>query len=850
MKNRKDRIEDFLLNPDKVIFEMLDELGVAVKQLKKIDIENIEKLIGKDGKTPEKGIDYMTQEEINKLEIFIRDKLPKKDADYPSIETTITIIEEKMSQLRDESLKIIKDIKPETGKSGKDGKDGSPDTPTDIIKKIRSLDKNQGLKIKDIRGLVNVLKNIGSNIDEIEILKKAFKDQVIQFTQINEGENGGVDVSNYYTKEDIDTKIAEIIDSSPELLNTLGEISAALNNDPTFFSTIQTALDSKIESVGAGENITIDTSDVNNPIINATGGVNVQSDWNQDDTNSNDYIQNKPSIPTGGTDENVKASLDDTAGYLDSKVDGTSIEIHLNKLKVKQGIYADSSHTHTKTDVGLRNVNNTSDINKPISSATQTALDSKADSTETQTALDSKADSTETQTALDSKADSTETQTALDSKADSTETQTALDSKAAIDHTHTDLETRISEKVSFPEAPIDGYQYIRKNSGWEIITGGSSDYYTKDEIDNLLYMADFTFNNGTITGYAGSNTDIVIPDTIGGVSVTSIGSEAFRENNLSSVIIGNSVMSIEDQAFAENNLTSVTIPDSVTSIGESAFSNNDLTSVSIKRGTSYSNNSFPNTCTVASGCITLRYPHSSLWTSASCFEFSSGRISDYTCSGNDVVIPATIGGVSVTSIGNSAFRDNNNLTSVTIPNSVTSIGDYAFYDNNLTSVTIPDSVVSIGNNAFSYNNLSRVTIPNSVTSIGEYAFYNNNLRSVIIPDSVRSIGDEAFMFNHLTSVTIGNSVTSIGDNAFCENNLTRVTIPDSVRSIGDEAFCENNLTRVTIPDSVRSIGDEAFDDNNLTSVSIKSGTSYSTSRRNSSFGSSCTVRNGCITIRP
>ena len=779
MKNRKDRIEDFLLNPNKVIFEMLDELGVAVKQLKKIDIENIEKLIGKDGKTPEKGIDYMTQEEINELEIFIRDKLPKKDADYPSIETTITIIEEKMSQLRDESLKIIKDIKPETGKSGKDGKDGSPDTPTDIIKKIRSLDKNQGLKIKDIRGLVNVLKNIGSNIDEIEILKKAFKDQVIQFTQINEGENGGVDVSNYYTKEDIDTKIAEIIDSSPELLNTLGEISAALNNDPTFFSTIQTALDSKIESVGAGENITIDTSDVNNPIINATGGVNVQSDWNQDDTNSNDYIQNKPSIPTGGTDENVKASLDDTAGYLDSKVDGTSIEIHLNKLKVKQGIYADSSHTHTKTDVGLRNVNNTSDINKPISSATQTALDSKADSTETQTALDS--------------------------KADSTETQTALDSKAAIDHTHTDLETRISEKVSFPEAPIDGSQYIRKNSGWEIITGGSSDYYTKDEIDNLLYMADFTFNNGTITGYAGSNTDIVIPDTIGGVAVTSIGSEAFRENNLSSVIIGNSVTSIGRGAFIENNLSSVTIPDSVTSIGKEAFRNNNLTSVTI-----------PN--------------------SVESIEYATFSNNDLT----SVIIPD-----SVTSIGVGAFLCNK-LSSVTIGNSVESIGSEAFYGNKLTSITIPNSVKNIGSDVFSSNNLTRVTIGNSVTRIEERAFLGNNLRSVIIPNSVTSIGDAAFYNNQLSSVTIPDSVRSIENFAFDGNNLTSVTIPNSVTSIGDSAFDGNNLTSIIIPDSVTSIGAWAFENNKLSSVSIKRGTHYASS----SFDLSCTEKNGCIIMRP
>jgi prepilin-type N-terminal cleavage/methylation domain-containing protein len=91
------------------------------------------------------------------------------------------------------------------------------------------------------------------------------------------------------------------------------------------------------------------------------------------------------------------------------------------------------------------------------------------------------------------------------------------------------------------------------------------------------------------------------------------------------------------------------------------------------------------------------YPPESQWTDASCFTFSGGTISDYTCSnGVDVVIPANIGGVDVTSIGDYVFYYNQ-LTSVTIPESVTSIGDSAFSQNQLTSITIPDSVTSIGN---------------------------------------------------------------------------------------------------------------------------------------------------------
>ncbi|MDD6123982.1 MAG: leucine-rich repeat protein, partial [Bacteroidales bacterium] len=144
------------------------------------------------------------------------------------------------------------------------------------------------------------------------------------------------------------------------------------------------------------------------------------------------------------------------------------------------------------------------------------------------------------------------------------------------------------------------------------------------------------------------------------------------------------------------------------------------------------------------------------------------------------------------------------------------ICDDAFYKcSGLTSVTIPNSVTSIGDRAFwGCCRLSSVTIPNSVTSIGDWAFRGcYRLTSVTIPNSVTCIGDWAFSgCSGLTSVTIPNSVTSIGDNAFGEcYRLTSVTIPNSVTSIGDNAFwgCYH-LTSVTIPNSVTSIGENAF----------------------------------------
>ncbi len=152
-----------------------------------------------------------------------------------------------------------------------------------------------------------------------------------------------------------------------------------------------------------------------------------------------------------------------------------------------------------------------------------------------------------------------------------------------------------------------------------------------------------------------------------------------------------------------------------------------------------------------------------------------------------------------------------------IPEGVTSIGDYAFYNcKGLTGITIPDSVTSIGWCAFNgCTGLTSITIPDSVTSIGSSAFDGcTGLTSITIPDSVTSIGSYAFKgCTGLTSVSIPNSVTSIGMSAFygC-TRLTSITIPDSVTSIGNRAFyCCTGLTSITIPDSVTSIGWCAFD---------------------------------------
>ena len=168
-----------------------------------------------------------------------------------------------------------------------------------------------------------------------------------------------------------------------------------------------------------------------------------------------------------------------------------------------------------------------------------------------------------------------------------------------------------------------------------------------------------------------------------------------------------------------------------------------------------------------------------------------------------IKIPATYNGKAVTEVGRFCDETGNTvLQEIIIPNSVTTIGDRAFYN---------------------CDNLASVTVPDSVTIIGEYAFSNcDSLMSVMIPDSVITIDDNAFFFCfNLKSVTIGDSVTTIGDSAFfgCAN-LTSVIMGDSVTTIGDAAFSGcTNLTSVTIPDSVTTIGSEAFwNCSNLTDV--------------------------------
>ena len=353
---------------------------------------------------------------------------------------------------------------------------------------------------------------------------------------------------------------------------------------------------------------------------------------------------------------------------------------------------------------------------------------------------------------------------------------------------------------------------------------------TKVEINsNALISRDYSSWNSLPNLFGGAVKEFIL-----GEEVTSIGNYAFAgSTSLSSIIIPNNVTSIGEYAFYGcYNLPSINIPENVVNIGENAFFGcTGLTTIQVESGnTIYDSREDCNAIietadnTIIIGCQNTHIPNS------------------------------------VTAIGDNAFYNCSGLTSISIPNSVTSIGDNAFYCcTGLTAISIPNGVTSIGNSVFcGCTGLTSVNIPNSVISIEQYAFAScKGLTSIIIPNSVKTIGEAAFFScSSLSSITIPSSVTSIAYRAFqnCSgltaiqvesgntvydsrencNAIIETTsntmvwgcmntiIPNSVTGIGKLAFSGClGLTSINIPNSVTTIDSYAFwECTNLTSISL------------------------------
>ncbi len=375
-------------------------------------------------------------------------------------------------------------------------------------------------------------------------------------------------------------------------------------------------------------------------------------------------------------------------------------------------------------------------------------------------------------------------------------------------------------------------------------------------------------------------TEYVIPE-----GVTSICDRAFFFcSNLSSITIPEGVTTIGREAFRGcSSLSSIMIPSSVTTMGWAAFSDcSDLQMVTSEISTPFAVDVFGGSNASNATLIVPKdsrngYKNTDGWGFAFIYEegetlydreqndeqgikYTLMQADDgsfyYSVTGHsdemdtEIIIPTDLDGCPVITIEELAFSSCTDLTSVTIPNSITSIGRDAFYGCGLVSVTIPNSVTTIGDDAFyecrdltsvkigngiasigyrlfsDCENLTSVKMGKNVSSIGKYAFNGcSSLASITLPDVLESIGDFAFRKCGLTSVSIPGSVQTIGQEAFREcGNLATVGLEDGLTAIGKDAFTNCALASITIPNSVTSIGEAAFTLNyNLTTAILGDG---------------------------
>ncbi len=334
-----------------------------------------------------------------------------------------------------------------------------------------------------------------------------------------------------------------------------------------------------------------------------------------------------------------------------------------------------------------------------------------------------------------------------------------------------------------------------------------------------------------------------------GSSVSSIGAYAFNNcSSLPNITLPNLVTSIGNYSFQNcSNLTSITIPNSVTSIGNNAFQNcSSLSAISIGK----------NVSTIGSSAFSGCSPTTLTWNAKNCSSngsMTTSKISQVTIGSNVELIPGyfvrdskittvTIP-TSVTSIGSYAFSGCTNLSKL-IWNAKNCTSNGSMATSNITQVTIGASVESLPGNFVSGSKVTSVTIPNSVTSIGTLAFQNcYSLATISIGKSVTSMGNNAFSgcspttltwsaqncnsnggmtTSNITQMTIGSSVQVLPSSIANGSKITSITIPSSVVMIGSYAFngC-TGLKRVTIPDAVSSIENNTFRDcTGLTSITI------------------------------
>ncbi len=376
-----------------------------------------------------------------------------------------------------------------------------------------------------------------------------------------------------------------------------------------------------------------------------------------------------------------------------------------------------------------------------------------------------------------------------------------------------------------------------------------------------------------IIGYKNECTrDVIIPETIKGKTVTSIGDFAFgyhtnviwykeekgkvAYNYLTSNKQESLPLSVHKELALNLNgddfvpINSVVIPNTVKTIGESAFEHNLLSSLIIPNGVeviktcAFKNNRIES-ITIPDSVISL-----GTWSFYSnqlrTYELGIGitKIENYTFAYNDlekVVITDT-----VTDIGSDAFYANTptylelnselmvwginwNSSVKHLKINSENIGFRAFDSGRIETIVFGDNVKTIGYEAFYLNRLTRLELGKNITSIDYNAFSDNDIEIIIFNNKLENIGTRAFGSNNITSLIIPEGVKSIGDSAFSYNQISTLSLPNTLLTIGKEAFIGSQLTSLIIPNNVTSIGNGAFFSNQITSVTIPANVNENTS---------------------
>ena len=341
-------------------------------------------------------------------------------------------------------------------------------------------------------------------------------------------------------------------------------------------------------------------------------------------------------------------------------------------------------------------------------------------------------------------------------------------------------------------------------------------YYEGDYVGNQDLMLYYTVNEEKSTVSVSAGPDVYkslaveIPHTVvyKGVSynVTKIGEWAFSRSEVGYVVLPNSIVEICNYAFSLSSVEHVHFPLSLNRICEGAFSGSNLKEAILPEGlVEIGSGAFGpmNDRDCAINKVTL--PTSLLSVGESAFFSSSLR---------DVEIPLDCG---IKEIPNRAFSGCP-IQSITLPNNLERIGDYAFSGTNISSISFPSKLREIGDWAFAYTKFKKMVLPNTITSLGECAFHAcPNLEEFTFPSSITKIPNGMFGTGwggceNLVKVTIPQNITQIGSYAFrgC-TSLFYIDIPESVIKIGEEAFKESGIKKIDFPSRLNIISNGLFE---------------------------------------